>query len=64
MEPIVSAGLVYLAHRTMPLPFVDTPPRLLSLFCAEDIMSITTLLIILLVVFLLGGGGFFYSRRR
>ena len=45
------------------LAFVDTPPRLLSLFCAEDIMSITTLLIILLVVLLLGGGGF-YARRR
>ena len=46
------------------LAFVDTPHRLLSLFCAEDIMSITTLLIILLVVLLLGGGGFYARRRR
>ena len=64
MEPIVSAGLVYLAHRTM--PFLSwTPPTLAAVpfLRGEDIMSITTLLIILLVVLLLGGGGF-YARRR
>jgi hypothetical protein len=63
MEPIVSAGLVYLAHRTMPFLSWTPPHRLLSLYCAEDIMSTTTLLIILLVLLFLGGGGF-YARRR
>ena len=63
MEPIVSAGLFYSAHRTMPiLPWTPhTGCGLLGRL--EDIMSTTTLLIILLIVLLVGGGGF-YGRGR
>ena len=63
MEPIVSAGLVYVAHRTCPSFRGPPTPAAVPFLRSEDIMSTTTLLIILLVVLLLGGGGIFARRR-